>query len=79
MYHDVFCFGEEKKMVSSRKYMHEEFPSVERLASGLYSRYPAAANKMTKPRMLPDANFSGAPDFRVVLGMGLGAVRFAVE
>jgi hypothetical protein len=45
----------------------------------LYSKYPAAANRITKPRKLPEANFSGAPDFRVVLGMGLGAVRFAVE
>jgi hypothetical protein len=43
------------------------------------SRYPATANKMTKPRMLPEAKVSGAPDFLVELGMGLGAVRFAVE
>jgi hypothetical protein len=43
------------------------------------SRYPTTANKMTKPRMLPEAKVSGAPDFLVELGMGLGAVRFAVE
>jgi hypothetical protein len=34
---------------------------------------------MTKPRMLPEANDSEAPDFFVVLGIGLGDVRAAVE
>ena len=67
-------------MVPSRKCkcMHKEFSKRKEIWV-LYSKYPAAANRITKPRKLPEANFSGAPDFRVVLGMELGAVRFAVE
>lgn len=46
---------------------------------GGYRRYPATANKITKPRMLPDAKVSGADDFFVAFAIGLGDVAFRVR